>query len=166
MNYLSLDIDPTKSEAFYIGKSRFASLTKNSASYINLDYKGWQIMINYRNPRNFADTVSLTDVLTDKLKPSFFKNRLVIIGTNLRSETQYPTPYSSSPEQESKISGVFIQAQITSQLISAVLDNRPLIWYFPEWLEAVWVFVWSVIGGILAWKVRRQIGRAACRERV
>ncbi len=157
MNYLNLDVNPAKNEAFYIGKSRFASLTQNSASYINLDYRGWQIIINYRNPRNFADTVSLTDILTDKVKPSLFKNRLVIIGTNLRSETQYPTPYSTSQEQEARISGVFIHAQVTSQLISTVLDNRPLIWYLPEWLEAAWIWIWSLVGGALAWKARRPV---------
>ncbi|MCJ8280507.1 MAG: CHASE2 domain-containing protein, partial [Rivularia sp. ALOHA_DT_140] len=157
MNYLRLDVNPTKNEGFYIGKVRFPALTNNSASYINLDYKGWQIIINYRNPRNFADTVSLTDVLTDKVKPSLFKNRLVIIGTNLRGEMLYPTPYSTSRQQESKISGVFIHAQTTSQLISAVLNSRPSIWYFPEWLEAIWTFFWSLIGGFLAWKVRRPV---------
>ncbi|MEO0683836.1 MAG: CHASE2 domain-containing protein [Cyanobacteria bacterium J06649_11] len=159
-NYLpELEIRATKNGGFYfdIGKVRFPALTTNSASYINLDYKGWQIIINYRNPRNFADTVSLTDVLTDKVKPSFFKNRLVIIGTNFRRENQFFTPYTNSLEQEARISGVFIHAQITSQLISAVLDGRPSIWYFPEWLEAAWTLIWSLIGGILAWKVRKPV---------
>ena len=66
-------------------------------------------------------------------------------------------PYSISEEYSNTVSPVMIHAQITSQLISAVLDGRPLIWYFPEWLEVVWVWGWSLVGGILAWKVRRPV---------
>ncbi|MEM9928077.1 MAG: protein kinase, partial [Cyanobacteria bacterium P01_D01_bin.50] len=51
----------------------------------------------------------------------------------------------------------FIHAQITSQLISAVLDGRPLIWYFPEWLEGLWVLSWSIVGGVLAWRTRKPL---------
>ena len=54
------------------------------------------------------------------------------------------TPYGQ------EISGVFLQAQMVSQIISAVLDNRPLLWKWQWWLEAIWVWGWSIIGGILA----------------
>lgn len=160
LNYLlDLEYQFDKKKVLRIDDVFFNGLRKNSGGYVKLDDKGFQILINYRNPRRFARTVTLTKVLTGKVKPDLFKDRLVIIGITARSgSNRYQTPYSVSENNESNtVSPVLIHAQITSQLISAVLDNRPLIWYFPEWLEAVWIFGWSIIGGVLAWKIRRPV---------
>jgi predicted Ser/Thr protein kinase len=136
----------------------FPRLEKNSGGYINLDMDGSQIFINYRNHNNVAKNISFTEVLTDKVNPNVIKNRLVIIGTSARSiDRGLDAPYSISGKKISKVSPVFIHAQVTSQLISAVLDNRPLIWYFPEWLEAAWIWSWSLVGGALAWKAKRPV---------
>ncbi len=143
---------------FSLNKVPFPRLEKNSGGYINLDRDGSQIFINYRNHNNVAKNISFTEVLTDKVNPNVIKNRLVIIGTSARSlDRGLDAPYSISGKKISKVSPVFIHAQVTSQLISAVLDNRPLIWYFPEWLEAVWILSWSLVGGALAWKARRPV---------
>ena len=47
---------------------------------------------------------------------------------------------------------LFIHAQIASQLIDTVLDGLPLIWYWPDWAELIWVWGWSLLGGIIAWR--------------
>ncbi len=52
---------------------------------------------------------------------------------------------------------VFIHAQVASQTIGAVLDGRPLIWYWSDWVETVWVWGWSVAGGVLAWRLRHPL---------
>ncbi|MEA5594641.1 CHASE2 domain-containing serine/threonine-protein kinase [Rivularia sp. UHCC 0363] len=148
----------SKKDGFYLGQVFFNRLQKKSGGYIDLDSDGSQILINYRNPRNIADTVTLTQVLTDKVNPNSIKDRLVIIGTSARSiDRGVLTPYSISEERTATVSPVFIHAQIASQLISTVLDGRPIIWYFPEWLEIVWIGGWSLFGGFLAWKVRRPV---------
>ena len=36
--------------------------------------------------------------------------------------------------------------------ISAVLDQRPLIWWWPEWLEITWLGGWSILSGSLVWR--------------
>ncbi|MBV6624897.1 MAG: CHASE2 domain-containing protein [Rivularia sp. (in: Bacteria)] len=150
-------IHKLKNKTFYFGKIPFPPLQPNSGGYINIDNGGYQILINYRNHRNVAKSVSFTDVLTDKVNPNLIKDRLVIIGNGARRlDAGKLTPYSTFKEPGT-VPSVIIHAQITSQLISAVLNNRPLIWYFSEWLEAAWVLSWSLIGGVLAWKVRRPV---------
>jgi len=146
-----------KHEVFYLGNIPFPRLQNNSSGYINVDRKGYQILINYRNAPNFPQKVNFTQVLTNKVDPNLIKDRLVIIGTNFRTDTKYSTPYTTSGEQLPRVSSVFIHAQITSQLISTVLNGRPFIWYFPEWIEFLWVSVWSLLGGILAWRLRRPV---------
>nr|WP_044292442.1 CHASE2 domain-containing serine/threonine-protein kinase [Rivularia sp. PCC 7116] len=156
----NIEIDfPNK--IFHLGDVSFPSLNSKSGSYVKSDQDsgGSQILINYRKPlRNFAQNVTVTEVLTDKFNPDLIRDRLVIVGIVARNiPNKFLTPYSDSEEGSRMISSVFIHAQITSQLISAVLDNRPLIWYFPEWLEAAWIWGWSLVGGALAWKARRPV---------
>ncbi len=38
-----------------------------------------------------------------------------------------------------------------SQILSAVLDRRPLLWWWSGWIETLWIWGWSLIGGITAW---------------
>jgi len=144
---------------FQLGETVFYTLKTDSASYKHLDDQGYQILLNYREPGNFAQKVTLTEVLTDKLNPDLVKDRLVIIGTTAPSvDKGFLTPYSAGHLEQLRMPGVLIQAQITSQIISAVLNGRPLIWYFPEWGEMLWVWGWSLVGGVLAWQFRHPLG--------
>jgi hypothetical protein len=51
--------------------------------------------------------------------------------------------------------GVVIHAQNVSQILSAVLNNRSLTWYWTEGSEILWIWGWSLLGAILAWRIRR-----------
>ncbi len=55
------------------------------------------------------------------------------------------------------MSGVFIQAQMVSQILSAVLDGRPLLGVWNRWSEASWILGWSLVGGLLAWRLRNLV---------
>jgi CHASE2 domain-containing sensor protein len=50
--------------------------------------------------------------------------------------------------------GVILHAQMVSQILSAVLDGRTLMWIWPFWGEVLWVWGWSFVGGVLAWRFR------------
>ena len=144
--------DFTKKGDFLLGKTLFPRLQPNSGGYQHLEADGYQILLNYRHPNSLANQVTLTDVLNGRVNPSLFKDRLVIIGTtaaNLPPGGFY-TPYSALPDQPARMPALFIHAQIASQLISTVLDGRPLIWYWPDWAELIWVWGWSLLGGVLA----------------
>ncbi|RUR75144.1 CHASE2 domain-containing protein [Chlorogloeopsis fritschii PCC 9212] len=142
-------------EHFYIGKTKFPPLLENSGGYQNIDAKGYQILLNYRNPSNFARQVTLTQLLQNRVDSSWVKDRLVIIGTTARSvHPGFYTPYSASPQHPPRMPAVFIHAQVASEIISTVLDGRPLIWYLSNWMEAVWIWGWAIIGGFLAWRLR------------
>ncbi|WP_445634406.1 non-specific serine/threonine protein kinase [Nostoc sp. DSM 114161] len=143
----------TDAGEFLLGKTIFERLKPNSGSYQHLDANGYQILLNYRHPNYLAHQVTLTEVLSDRVNPSLFKDRLVIIGTtsaNLVPGSFY-TPYSSLPDQPARMPALFIHAQIASQLISTVLDGRALIWYWPDWVELIWVWGWAILGSTLAW---------------
>jgi CHASE2 domain-containing sensor protein len=150
-----LEVNFIDKQHFSIGKTIFPALTTNYGSYKNLDAQGYQLLLNYRHPAHFAQEVTLTEVLTNKVNPNIFKDKLVIVGTTASSiHPGLYTPYSASPEQLARMPALLIHAQIASQIISTVLDGRPLIWDWPERAEFLWIWGWSLVGGVLAWRLR------------
>ena len=144
-----------------LGKVVVKRLQAHNGGYQNVDAWGYQILLNYRSyrsPLEVAPTVTLTDVLTGKVKPDDVKGRIVLIGVTAQSAHDYlATPYSSNRGFYQEIPGVIIQAHMVSQLLSAVLDGRPLLEVWPLWGEVLWVWGWSVVGGALAWRCRSRL---------
>ncbi|MDF5730650.1 MAG: CHASE2 domain-containing serine/threonine-protein kinase [Rhizonema sp. PD38] len=161
INYLKKQgIQPSSLDKkdFYLGKTFFRTLRKNSGSYEQMDANGRQILLNYHDPNRLAKQVTLSQLLSDRVNPSLVKDKLVIIGTtSSRFQPSLYTPYSASPTQPAVMPAVFIQTQTVSQILSTVLDGRPFIWYWSDGVEAVWVWVWSLAGGVLAWRLRHPL---------
>ncbi|NER30378.1 MAG: CHASE2 domain-containing protein, partial [Symploca sp. SIO1C4] len=44
--------------------------------------------------------------------------------------------------------GVVVQAHMISQIISAALGERPLLSWWTEWLETLWIGSWAFVGAI------------------
>ncbi|BAY08721.1 CHASE2 domain-containing serine/threonine-protein kinase [Calothrix sp. NIES-2098] len=153
-----LELDFPDKQHFSIGKTIIPTLTANYGSYEHLDAQGYQLLLNYRHPTHFAQEVTLTDVLTNKINRDRVKDRLVIIGATAASiHPGLYTPYSASPQQPARTPVVYIHAQIASQIISHVLDGRPLIWVWPDWAELLWVWAWALVGGTVAWRLRHPL---------
>lgn len=162
MRYLSAEgFEPKASpEGFLqIGDVVFKPMKARTGGYQKFAHQGHQVLLNYRSPRgieNIAAQISLTQVLQGKLKkvqPDVVKERIILIGTTGGSFGDlWLTPYSRMNAQQ--LPGVLLQAQMVSQILSAVMDRRPLIWVFPAWGEILWVFGWSFAGGMLAWRFR------------
>jgi len=148
-----------------IGNIVFKQLKTHTSGYQGVDAGGYQVLLHYRSlpsPENIAQQVPLRDVLNDQINPKFIdllKDRIVLIGVTAPSTTDYwKTPHSAKvPLNQKLIPGVFVQAHMISQILSAVLDHRPLLWWWPTWVEALWVWGWSLVGGTLAWRIRQPL---------
>lgn len=140
-----------------LGKAVLPRLRKTSGSYENLHEGGYQIMINYRNP-NVARKVALSKVLNNEIDPNWVKDKLIIIGDIAPSDDPgVRTPYSTLLTENTTTSRLFIHAQVVSQILSTVLDGKPVIWYWSDNFEIAWMFFWALVGGILAWRVRNPV---------
>ncbi|MBD2516049.1 CHASE2 domain-containing protein [Nostoc sp. FACHB-973] len=137
----------------------FPQLKEHSSGYQNVDTGGYQLLLNYRSLAsvdNIAQQISLTDILSDRIRPeqiNSLKDRLILIGLSAQNKNNdlWKTPFSDSARPlTKKIPGVFIQAQMVSQVISAVLDERPLLWWWSSWIELLWLWLWSFLGAIFA----------------
>lgn len=136
-----------------LGTTVFKTLGDNSGGYHHLeDYHGHQLLLNYRASDQIAETVSLAEVLTDQFNPDLVRNRIVLIGTIAPSfnDDMWRTPYSGGQWSVETMTGIEIQAHMISHILSAVLDNRPLIWWCSEPCEALWIWCWALVGGMVA----------------
>lgn len=140
-------------EYLQLGNAVFVRLRSNDGSYVRKDDRGYQILMNHKDVRNTFKIVSLTDVLENKIADDFARDRVVLIGTMAASvPDDFHTPYDNSAitDASNRVSGVEIHANFTSQIISAALDERPLIQVWPESLEIGLILVGAWTGGILA----------------
>ena len=151
---------PSKSNPDYLqlGKAVFVPLEANSGGYQSIDARGYQILLNYRSGHQVARQVSLTQVLNGQVDPSWVRDKVVLVGTTASSlKDLFTTPYSAVEQQDPQLPGVMVQAHMVSQLLSAATGERPLFRFWPEWVEIGWIFVWSVVGGSLAWRIRHPL---------
>lgn len=151
-----------------IGKVVFKSLKSHSSGYQGVDAAGNQILMNYRSLPSFKDIanqVSLKDILNDKINPDSIhdlKNRIILIGITAPSMIHFwKTPYASKGvSEELEIPDLIVQAHMVSHILSAVEDNRSLIWWWSGWLEALWIWAWCLLGGIISWYILQPISLA------
>lgn len=140
-----------------LGKIIFPSLSARTGGYQTVDASGSQVLLNYRamtDPKMIAQRVTLKDIFSDKVNPQAIKNRIILIGIVDPSTGDYwSTPYGAG--SSNKIPGVFVHAHMVSQILSTVLDKRPLLWVWSTWQEIIWIACWSTIGGFIAWRFRR-----------
>lgn len=131
-----------------LGKTVFKDLEPRAGGYQRYDAGGQQVVLNYRASKQIAQEVSLSDVLNGRFDPNWVKNRVVLIGVTAISQKDiFNTPYGERR-------GLQIQAYMVSQILSAVLDGRPLLQAWPQWGDAIWIWGWSLVGGLLAWRCR------------
>ena len=127
----------------------FKPIESRTGGYQGVDARGYQLLLNYRSIGSFeriAESVPLQDFLRDEVNPTSVKDKIVLIGVTAPSfgDHNWLTPSGK------RIPGVFLHAHMVSQILSAVLDNRSLLWVWPLWREILWVWGWSLVGGFIA----------------
>ncbi len=161
LHYLAnqgIKLEKTPQEYWKLGGTIFTPLNNDTAEYQNVDARGYQILLDYRSPSRVAEQINLTDVLKGNFDPKLVTGRIVLIGVTASSGNDFLyTPYSKGQRQDLRMPGVVVHAQAVSQILSAVLDHKSLFWVMPGWAEVPWIFVWSVVGGVIAWRIRNPL---------
>lgn len=138
-----------------MGETVLPRLRPRTGGLQRMDNQGNQLLLNYRSlpsPDQIAAKVPLQQLLDGQVNPESIRDRIVLIGVTAPSGDYWATPYGMQAQQ--KTPGVFIQAQMISQIISTVLEGRPLIWVWPQWAEAICIALAALSGSLLAcrWK--------------
>jgi CHASE2 domain-containing sensor protein len=137
----------------------FYRMQSRTGGYQKLDDRGAQILLNYRatpTPADLAQHLTVAQILNGQFNPDAIQDRVILIGVDAPSSgDRWATPYGEAFAQQ--LPGVWIHAQMTSQILSAVLNQRPLLWVWHLRGEILWIGVASLTGGLLAWGCRRPV---------
>lgn len=145
----------TAQDQLTFGEHVIPQIGPNTGGYRRADTNGYQILLHYRSAKQAVPTVSLMEVLNNEVDAAQVRDRIIFIGyTTPQAKDDFYTPYSIVKDDRQKMPGVIVHAQAASQLISTVLDGRPLIWAWSPPKEWLWIFGWSLVGGILGWYLR------------
>ena len=168
LNYLAgenIHLEFTPTGNWKLGTVIITPMGFPTGGYFKVDGRGHQILLNYRSPENassfhtpeeIASRISLGKALAGGLTAANVTDKIVLIGTTAHSFNDYlPTPYLNEQGELKQIPGVMFHAQMTSQIISRVLNGRPLLWALPLWAEGVWIFGWALLGSLLVFYLHR-----------
>ncbi|MBD2488794.1 CHASE2 domain-containing protein [Aulosira sp. FACHB-615] len=138
--------------AIRFGHTEIPRVFPNSGGYVRTDAGGVQVLLNFRSGRDRFRFLSLSALKNDQFNPDWIRDRIVIIGITSPSRKDFiPTSAIESLESPpGRVYGVEIQAHVVSQIISAVLDSRPLLNTWSAGWEYLWIFSWGLVGIAIA----------------
>jgi adenylate cyclase len=143
ISYLEAEDNIPHPEA--INPNRFES---NDGGYVRADTGGHQIQINYRRNKQPFRTVSMMEVMEDRIPKDLMRDRIVFVGvTAISLKDTFVTPLDFG----SQTPGVEIHAHIASQLIGGALDGRKFIKTWSEPIEWLWIIGWTFLGAAPVW---------------
>lgn len=150
------DIFQPNREGLTIAGKLFPTLSPNMGGYHNEDMAGYQVMLQYRTRNDAIRQVSLRDVLDGNVQPDWFRHKVVLIGTVAPSiKDIFFTPFNTARRVEPMTPGVVVHAHVVDQILSVVQGEYSLIWSWNQWQERIWIVIWCLMGGILAWHIQR-----------
>ena len=147
-----------------LGRGIFRQIQPDTGAYVRADAGAYQILVNFRGGKTPFQTFSMQAVLSGDVAPESIRDRIVLIGATAETQNDFAaTPYTRQQPYQPKssrtwsstwISGVALQAQFVSQIVSAALDGRLMFQSWPEGVEIVWIGLWAWIGVRLCWRLR------------
>ena len=161
LSYLAADgialesINPDR-QLFQLGQAQFEPLRSHQAGYAHQDLGGYQILLNWRGAEEAFTTVKMRDVLAGRIEADLMRDRMVFIGTIAPSTNDFfETPYSSTWGDRNKqvMPGVFVHANIASQLVQSALTNRTGLTGFTAWQRSAWIIIWTLLATGGSWTI-------------
>nr|WP_199290126.1 CHASE2 domain-containing protein [Leptolyngbya sp. FACHB-36] len=142
---IELDNGIRDPDAMRFGSTELTRMQPNSGGYIRADAGGNQILLNVRSGQAPFRTLSLAQIQAG-VNPDWLRGKIVLIGIMSFSAKDLAYSGAIAPINPGQVYGVEMQAHAISQILSAVLDRRPLLRVWPEGWEYLWIAAWGVVG--------------------
>lgn len=143
---IMLDNGVRDPEAMRFGNTELTRFQPNFGGYVGADAGGNQILLNFRSGKQPFQTFSLQDIQTGNVDPDRLRGKVVLVGITAPSVKDVVTSSAIVSENPALIYGVEIQAHAVSQMINAVLHQRPLVQTWSDSWEYGWIILWGFLG--------------------
>ena len=143
--------DSTHPDYLQLGAATFRPLDGNDGGYVGADARGYQFLMDFGQTLSPLPTYSVNDLLSGRLAPELFRDKIVFIGVTAESVPDlFHTPYSAGLGAAGKgMYGVMLHAYATNQLLRAAFGGRPPRQAISERAEWIWTVFWGILGGII-----------------
>ncbi len=161
---LELESIPDDPYGMRFGATHLPRFFPHTGSYVGVDAGGNQVLLNSRRSQRPFRMVSLMDMKAQRFNPDWFRGRIVLIGITAQSVKDVVNSAAIPSRNPGLVNGVELQAHAVSQLLSAVLDGRPLLRTWEDGWEYLWIVAWGVVGLGLGrwlrspWKILLMVG--------
>ncbi|PSB40144.1 hypothetical protein C7B77_28760, partial [Chamaesiphon polymorphus CCALA 037] len=151
LKYLGVTADEAEDGNIQIGNRKLAVLPTSIGGYRSTtardNLRGFQVMLNYRNTPQLATQISVDELLRDTFATKYRQSiagKAVLIG--YVGQNNGDTWHLGKVPQ---MSGVMVHAQMTSNILSHILDDRALITTWSDLAEFGWILLWGTVGGVI-----------------
>ncbi|NEO36596.1 MAG: CHASE2 domain-containing protein [Moorea sp. SIOASIH] len=128
------------------GETELPRFLSNSGGYVGTDHFGVQVLLNFRSGRKRFRTLSVRDIETGQFNSNWIRDRIVIVGVTTPSiKDTVNTTAIKALNPPGEIYGVEFHAHATSQILSAVLDQRSLLRTWSDPWEYLWILGWGFL---------------------
>ena len=154
---VTLQADPLHPQHMRLGATTIRPLETHDGIYVDADTRGYQFLLDFRDGPKAFPSYSLTALLAGEIVAEALKDKIVLFGISAASESVkdlFYTPYSRGLRIEQQMSGINLHAHIISQLLRAGIAGEAPLGSLGEGQEALWVLLWSLLGGALGLWIR------------
>ncbi len=132
-----------------LGKAVIAPLDELRGPYIEVDSRGYQVLLDYRGGRDPFPFKSIGDVIHRNDAAALVRGRAVIVGiTSVSVNNSFSTPFNSGFHNADTIYGVALHAHVADQLIREA-KGAPILTLLPRGIEDLWIWAWAMGGAVL-----------------
>jgi CHASE2 domain-containing sensor protein/two-component sensor histidine kinase len=143
---IELDNGLRDPDAMRFGNTELTRVRPNFGGYVRTDAGGNQILLNVRSGATPFRVLSMAQIKAGSVDPNWIRDKVVLIGMMSFSAKDLANSGAIATINPGRIYGVEMQAHATSQIISAVLDRRPLLQVWATGWEYLWIAAWGLLG--------------------
>ena len=145
------------SDPIHFGAIDLPRFRADTGGYVQAKAGGNQILLNFRSHPNPFRVVSMTQVLKGKVQSEWLRGKIVLVGvtapnsmndtvTTVATKGSLLSNAIGASDDYKLLYGIENHAHSISQMVSAVLDQRPLLSTWSKGAEYLWILVWGLVG--------------------
>lgn len=148
---IELETGKNDPDTIMIQGTELPRITNNFGGYVGVNHEdgGLSILMNFRNSYKPFPVVSLRDILNDQndqVYAKLLRDRIVLVGNrNMSAGDIFYTSALPTLELKGQIYGVDYHAHVISQLLSTVIDNRPMLHSWGDMEEYISIVIWGFL---------------------
>jgi len=147
--------DPRHPGHLRVGNTTLRPFEQSDGAYVRADARGYQLLLDYRDPPDAFPVITLGELLAGKFDPRLVENRIVLLGVTADSvKDSFYAPHARALGGRSTLHGVALHGHIVSQLARAGRAGHAPVAVPGEAAEGLWILLWTLLGGTAAFALR------------